>query len=254
MATNLPIRDQSELSRSASEARKTVLKPIQTARYLRPPANTPFPLEYSFYLLGDATGRRVLDLGCGSGEELIPLVHRGASVIGIDISPDLIALAERRLREQGVKAEVRVGSAYDTELPNSSVDVIFCMSLIHHLDLPRVKREMLRILRPDGFIVLKEPIRFNRSYDFLRSLLPNQEDISDDEHPLTKDEFLAFQEGFKSHGMRFFRLPFVPLAERIVPATYRAAFRVSDFLLTNLPAISCFATVAVVRLQPGVAR
>jgi SAM-dependent methyltransferase len=250
---NLSLSDRSELDRSASEARKIVVKPIHTDRYLNPPANTPYPLEYSFHLLGDATGRRVLDLGCGSGEELIPLIRRGANVVGIDISPDLITIAKRRLLEEKLEADVRVGSAYDTELQDSSVDVIFCMSLIHHLDLPRLRKEMLRILRPGGFIVLKEPVRFSRTYDRLRSFLPNRQDVSDDEYPLTEDEFLGFQEGFQSDGLRFFRLPLVPLVQWAGPAASHAAFRLSNSLLAKFPAISSYATVAVVRLHKAAA-
>jgi SAM-dependent methyltransferase len=94
-------RDQNEIIRSASEASKIVIKPVDVARYMNPPSNTPFPLEYAFYLLGDIRGKTVLDLGCGSGDELIPLLHRGAKLIGIDISPDLVAIAERRLNEAG---------------------------------------------------------------------------------------------------------------------------------------------------------
>jgi len=142
-----------------------------------------------------------------------------------------------------------VGSAYDTELPDSSVEVIFCMSLIHHLDLPRARAEMLRVLRPGGLVVLKEPIRFSAGYGVLRSFFPSHEDISEDEHPLTRDEFRTFQEGFDSDGLRFFRLPFVPLVQRAIPKTTRTVLRTSDFLLRALPALSRYATVAVVRLR-----
>jgi len=73
----MAINEQSEVARSASEASKIVLRPIKFERYLNPPADTPNPLEYAFHLLGDARGRTILDLGCGSGEEMVPLVHRG---------------------------------------------------------------------------------------------------------------------------------------------------------------------------------
>jgi 2-polyprenyl-3-methyl-5-hydroxy-6-metoxy-1,4-benzoquinol methylase len=69
---------------------------------LNPPPESPFPLEYAFHLLGDVRGKSVLDLGCGSGESVVILAHLGAKVLGIDISPDLIAIAEQRLREGGV--------------------------------------------------------------------------------------------------------------------------------------------------------
>jgi ubiquinone/menaquinone biosynthesis C-methylase UbiE len=216
---------------------------------LNPPFDTAFPLEYSFHSLGDVRGKKVMDLGCGSGEQVIALLHRGAKVVGLDLSPDLIAIAQRRLQMEGLEAEVRVGSAYETGVPDASVDVVFCMSLIHHLDLPKVKAEMLRVLGPGGFVVLKEPIRFNRSYEFVRSFFPNQEDVSDDEHPLTKDEFRAFQKEFQCDGLRFFRLPWVGVVERITPSATNFAFRASNLIMANFSFLSRFATVAVIRLR-----
>src|SRR5690349_19717603 len=115
-------RDASEIARSASEARKTVLRNVNLERYQAPPPDTCYPLEYAFHLLGDVHGKLVLDLGCGSGEETIPLRQRGARVIGIDISRDLLEVAQRRLQKYGLDADLRVRSAYDTQLPDGSVD------------------------------------------------------------------------------------------------------------------------------------
>lgn len=250
MTPQFSTRDQGEIERSAAEASKIVVKPVDVDRYLNPPANTPFALEYAFYLLGNLRGKAVLDLGCGSGETLIPLAHRGAILIGIDISPDLIAIAERRLSDAGLSATIRVGSAYETELPDDSVDLIFCMSLIHHLDIARVREEMRRILRPGGFVILKEPVRVSKTYGFLRSILPAHEDISEAEHPLTKEELRTVQEGFMVDGLRFFRLPFVPLVQRIPRAIgQRSTAQLSNWILTNVPATAHYATIAVLRLQ-----
>jgi len=99
-------RDQSEVTPSSIEAQRTVIKPadpLQVSRYLAPPSTTPFALEYAFHLLGDVAGKAVLDLGCGTGENLIPLIQRGACTIGIDTSPDLIRLAARRVDQAGCK-------------------------------------------------------------------------------------------------------------------------------------------------------
>ncbi len=46
--------------------------------------------------LGELSGRFVLDLGCGGGETTLELARRGAEALGVDVSPDLLALAERR--------------------------------------------------------------------------------------------------------------------------------------------------------------
>ena len=57
-------------SYTASSRRKTVLKWVQVPRYLNSPGNTAFPLEYAFDLLGNICDKAVLDLGCGTGEEI----------------------------------------------------------------------------------------------------------------------------------------------------------------------------------------
>jgi ubiquinone/menaquinone biosynthesis C-methylase UbiE len=59
----------------------------------------------------------VLDFGCGTGENIVPLLKRGTRVIGIDISPALIALAQKRLSDANLEVELKVGSAYSMGLP-----------------------------------------------------------------------------------------------------------------------------------------
>ena len=116
MDVHLSKRNLAEIERSAEEARKLVLttqQPAHLDRYLHRSESSPFPPEYSFYLLGDVRGKTVLDLGCGMGE--IPLVRHGANVIGID-SPELVELAAKRLDATGTEATLKVGSAYETGL------------------------------------------------------------------------------------------------------------------------------------------
>src|SRR5271154_4698875 len=179
--TRLSERNQAEVERSASEASKVVLRPLERSqidRYMNPPADTPYGLEYAFHLLGDVRGKTVLDLGCGTGENVIPLIERGAHVIGMDISPDLIAIAQKFVRDANLEASLSVGDAYNTGLPDESVDVVFCMALIHHLDIKLVRDEMWRVLRKGGSIILREPVRFSKGYARVRGLLPAKEDIS----------------------------------------------------------------------------
>jgi len=196
----------------------------------------------------------VLDLGCGSGEEVIPLGKRGARVIGIDISPHLIAIAEERLRRQGVDAEVRVGSAYETYLPDQSVDVVFCMSLLHHLELDRVKNEILRVLKPDGLFILKEPIRLSWTMRQLRRLFPSKEDVSEFEYPLNSEQLSELAEGFQVVASRSFRTPFVPLLARMIKGPYQKGIWSRDaWLLKRLPALAHFATIRVMALRPAMA-
>jgi ubiquinone/menaquinone biosynthesis C-methylase UbiE len=250
--TQLSERDQAEIERSAEEARKIVLKGVdrtQIDRYRNPPADTPFELEYAFHLLGDVQGKTVLDFGCGTGENIVPLAERGARVIGMDISPDLIALARKRLNDAGLEARLEVGSAYDTGLPDESVDVVFCIALIHHLDIARVVTEMRRILVPGGAVILQEPVRFSRVYSFLRGLLPAHEDISEFEHPLTREELRIVTDSFKLQERRYFRLPFVPLVRQFLASAGPAASRMDRWIIKHFPGTDRFATVVTLKLQ-----
>ena len=245
-------RDRAEIQRSASEASKVVLKPLKRAqidRSLNPSADTPYGLEYAFYLLGDVKGKTVLDLGCGKGQNIVPLVERGAHVIGIDISPDLIAIAQKRLRDCNLEAQVTVGSAYETGLPDDSIDVVFCMALIHHLDISVVRDEMWRVLRKGGVVILKEPIRFSEGYAWARSLLPAQEDVSEFEHPLTRKELAIMTQPFKVQGTRYFRLPFVPLVSCLLPSKSDAAWRASNWILQRWTATERYATGITTKLE-----
>lgn len=243
-------REQNEIDRSAAEARDIVLQPVEIDRYLDPPSDAAYPLEYAYHLLSNIRGKTVLDFGCGSGENVIALVIRGARVIGIDISPDLIDLAKCRAQKACVVADLRVSSAYDTGLPDHSIDVIFCIALIHHLEIPRVLQEMARILREGGYIILKEPIRFSNMYDRLRKLLPSRMDISDYEHPLTSDEFKSLtQKYFFSTDTRFFRLPFIPLLNRVFSRVPDSVWRASNWLINSFPSATLYASVVVTKLR-----
>ncbi len=74
--SQLAERDRAEIERSAAEAAQINVGPRnrkQVERYLNPPSDTAFPLEYAFWVLGDVRGKTVLDLGCGSGENIVPL-------------------------------------------------------------------------------------------------------------------------------------------------------------------------------------
>ena len=245
-------RNLAEVERSASEASKIVLKPLErseTDRYLAPPADTPFALEYAFHLLGDVRGKTVLDLGCGSGGNVVILAERGAQVVGVDISPDLVAIAQQRIRSANLRATIKVGDAYNTGLPDESVDVIFCIALIHHLDIKVARDEMRRVLRKGGMVILKEPVRFSAFYARVRNLLPAQDDISEYEHPLTQEELSLMTQTFQVDGTRLFRLPFVPLFSRLLPSLSKTAWKTSDWIIRHFPPTQAYATAIVTRLQ-----
>jgi ubiquinone/menaquinone biosynthesis C-methylase UbiE len=81
-----------------------------------------------------------------------------AKVVGLDISPDLVEMAQRRAQAQRQTVQFIVTSACATGLPWESVDVVFGEAILHRLDLERAANEIRRILRPGGCAIFVEPI------------------------------------------------------------------------------------------------
>jgi SAM-dependent methyltransferase len=250
--------ERAEIARSSVEATLTPDATLRAgarlfARYERPPADTPYPLEYSYHLLGDVRGQRIVDFGCGSGANSLLLANRGAHVWAVDISEDLIRLGQRRLAVNGRAggAQFIVGSAHDLPFPDGSVDIVFGIAILHHLDLHLVSREVHRVLRPGGRAIFQEPVRNSRLIRFLRSLIPyHAPDISPFERPLTDAELRAFAAPFTSVRVRPFGLPHVAIGQ-ILPfvKTYVSALYRSDAaVLRRIPALGYYAGIRVIEV------
>jgi ubiquinone/menaquinone biosynthesis C-methylase UbiE len=105
-----------------------------------------------------APGARVLDVGCGSGAFTALLRERGYEVSGLDISPEQIAMAKRKLPE----IEFIQGDAEDIPLGNGEADGVLLSGLVHHFPDPRrLAGEVRRVLKPGGRFVAFDPNRMN---------------------------------------------------------------------------------------------
>jgi SAM-dependent methyltransferase len=103
-------------------------------------------------------GHRVLDLGTGTGSVAIAAAGRvgpGGRVTGVDISPDMLAVARRRIAESGfTNVELREGRAEQLPADNGSCDVLLAsLSLMYVIDRAAAAREIRRVLRPGGRLV-----------------------------------------------------------------------------------------------------
>ena len=250
--------EQAEIARSSVEAKLTSdatlrMAPVQMARYDAPSADTAYPLEYAYHLLGDVRGRRIVDFGCGSGANTLLLANRGAYVWGVDISEDLIRLGQRRLAVNGRAGEAQfiVGSAHDLPFPDSSIDIVFGIAILHHLDLTLVAKEVHRVLRPGGRAIFQEPVRNSAAMRFLRRLIPYRApDISPFERPLTDDELRLFAKGFRMTRRRAFCLPHVLIGEKlpILHRHYPQLYNTDVALLRTLPLLQYFAGIRVLEV------
>jgi ubiquinone/menaquinone biosynthesis C-methylase UbiE len=95
----------------------------------------------------------VLDVGTGPGVLLVELARRRADLrlTGIDLSADMVALAERNTREFGDRVSTRVADVVELPFPDDSFDVVVTSLSMHHWDHPDAAvPELARVLRPGG--------------------------------------------------------------------------------------------------------
>ena len=256
--TSMQTWERAEIARSTVEATLTADDALRVnrttfARYAAPPAETVFPLEFAYHLLGDVAGLRIVDFGCGSGANTVLLASRGAHVWGVDISEDLIRLARRRLTVNGRAGAAKfiVASAHDLPFPDASIDIVFGIAILHHLDLQLVSKEVHRVLRPGGRAIFQEPVRNSKVIRFVRSLIPYKApDVSPYERPLTDSELDQFARPFTSARSRAFLLPHVQLASvlPVVKHQIYPLYNSDGALLKAMPALRHFAGIRVLEL------
>ena len=114
--------------------------------------NADTPTERELRLLGELRGKRVLDLGCGTGSAAITFAHEGAMVIALDGSDARLAHARERAEREEVKVEWRKGDLADLAfLRAESIDAAFSAFTVSEVDdASRLFRQVQRVLKPYG--------------------------------------------------------------------------------------------------------
>lgn len=82
--------------------------------------------------LEPVTGRSILDVGTGTGRAAIALARRGGVMTGVDASPDMLAIAERRARDAGVAVAFARGDVHALNFPDRAFDGVVCLRVLMH--------------------------------------------------------------------------------------------------------------------------
>jgi SAM-dependent methyltransferase len=117
----------------------------------RPPWDSGItPPELHEFISNHIPGRAI-DLGCGTGTNVITLAQNGWQVTGVDFVPRAIALAERKLKNAHLQADVRVGDVTNLSNITGPFDLALDMGCFHGVDnKPAYLDELKRLLAPSG--------------------------------------------------------------------------------------------------------
>ncbi len=104
-------------------------------------------------ILADLPLGVALDAACGTGRHAAYLAQLGHQVIGVDSSPEMLAVAREKLPD----VEIHLADLYELPVADDAVDVVVCaLALTHVPDLAAVLAEFARVLRPGGHLVMSD--------------------------------------------------------------------------------------------------
>lgn len=209
------------------------------------------------YSLFDPRGLRVLDFGAGDGRQTIDLLERGAAhVTGFDLSAAQIERARAEVERRGLsdRADLFVGDAHDTGLPDGEFDLVVGVAILHHLDLARALAEIRRVLKPGGTAVFMEPMFHNPILRLGRLLTPSAR--TQDEHPLTAADWrlcASMFPNFRHSERELFSTLLMPLnvalPQRLQRRLAHGVAAIDDAVLARVPWFGCYARITFLVLE-----
>lgn len=109
---------------------------------------------------GIGFGKRVLEIGCGTGELTERLAATEAEIVATDLDENFLQLARSRVNFPNVKFRAAAGETLE-DFSDGTFDVVCGLSILHHLDIDAALKNIHRVLKPGGAAVFSEPNMLN---------------------------------------------------------------------------------------------
>ncbi|NOU63516.1 methyltransferase domain-containing protein [Paenibacillus sp. LMG 31461] len=104
-------------------------------------------------------GKKVLEVGCGTGRTACYLAEQGCDVTAIDIRPEMINKAKIRAEKQGTQVKFLIGDVCQLPFDADSFDVVMVESVTNFADAQKAVSEYYRVLKPEGKLYDREVIK-----------------------------------------------------------------------------------------------
>lgn len=99
--------------------------------------------------------KKVLEIGCGLGTDLLQFARGGASATGVVLTPKSVELVKKRFAMENLQVDARVADAENLPFDSDSFDVVYSFGVLHHTpNTQKAIDEVHRILKPGGRIII----------------------------------------------------------------------------------------------------
>lgn len=96
-------------------------------------------------------GKKVLEVGCGAGVDLVRFARGGAQVTGVDLAASAIDLAKANFAQQGLAGDLRIADGEQLPFPDGAFDLVYAHGVVQYTANPRrLVEECRRVLQPGG--------------------------------------------------------------------------------------------------------
>ena len=168
-------------------------------------APTAMENQFILRLMGNLSGKRILDVGSGLGESSVYFALKGAEVTSTDLSPKMIECTQALARRYGVQVSTAVGAAEALKLEDDHFDFIYVANLVHHVqDKAALFHGLNRVLKPGGIVFFWDPLKYNPVINIYRRMATHVR--TDGERPLGTAELSLMRAHFTSVQSRSFWL------------------------------------------------
>ncbi len=121
----------------------------------------------------DVRGKKILEIGAGTGRDSFPLVKQGAEVYQLDYSMNSLKIMKRIADEEKMNVTIIGGDTFRLPFKEGTFDIIFHQGLLEHFRHEQARallRENIRVLKPGGLLCVDVPQRYH-IYTLIKTFL-----------------------------------------------------------------------------------